>query len=140
MELKSPRLIIRPPICPVCENQLHEQDLWLIRDSRLQCPWCLDGIIRFDPPMQFLVEVERPLPKVGDLVHGQVFIQGIFPQMRLFNETTWRARFEGFVPDVGEWIEARVHKVGKKTMVVTFEANLSDEVVSFARAWVGSGG
>ncbi len=72
---------------------------------------------------------------VGDIVHGHVFLQGRFPQLRLFNEVNVRARFDGFIPQQGQWVAARVLELGPKTIVVSFVELLSDDLVESALAW-----
>jgi hypothetical protein len=72
---------------------------------------------------------------VGDIVHGQVFMQGRFPQLRLFNEPNRRARFDGGIPGAGQWISASVLEVGPKSLVVSFNELLPEDLVFSARAW-----
>lgn len=133
--LQCPRLVISAPTCPACGSIFRERDRVVFRDRRLQCPACHVGALHGRAESHWLVYSERSCPEVGGLVHGQVFMQGRFPQLRLFNEANRRARFEGFVPDVGQWVSARVLEVGSKTFIVSFDETLPEQTVDYALAW-----
>ena len=133
--LQCPRLVISAPTCRACGSIFLERDRVAFRDRRLQCPACHVGSLHGELESHWSVNSERSCPKVGDLVHGQVFMQGRFPQLRLFNEANRRARFEGIVPDVRQWVSARVLEVGSKTVIVSFDETLSEQIVNYALAW-----
>jgi hypothetical protein len=107
----------------------------VFRENGLRCPSCGVGDIHGRAKIQVSVVWERPVPEVGDVVHGQVFMQGHFPQLRLFNEPNRRARFDGGVPGIGQWIAASVLEVGPKSLIVSFKDLLPEDLVLSARAW-----
>jgi len=82
-----------------------------------------------------LVNFKRSEPYEGQTVHGQVVATGKYVQLALFNESSWRARFQSRPPPVGTWVEAKVLKIGKKTLLCEFLRELPHELLSYQDKW-----
>lgn len=133
IRLQEPRLVIWPPLCPLCQNDFGPADH--LAPTSATCLSCGKASINTTRVAHVLMDFEEPAPSTRQTVHGQVIAKGRFVQLALVNEYYWRARFRGETPPVGAWVEARVSEVGKRTLVCEFLRELTPKLISYKNNW-----